>query len=142
MATDKSRSVVGIFILIFVLFVIFYDFCVLYNPSLKSTGKAGNSILFDKNKAPIAVIEVNGVIMDSKKTIELLHTAEKEESIKAIILRVDSPGGAVGPTQEIYEEILRIDKDKPVYSSFASVAASGGIMLEQRQERYILMREL
>jgi protease-4 len=126
MATDKSRSVVGIFILIFVLFVIFMIFAFYTIASLKSTGKAGNSILFDKNKAPIAVIEVNGVIMDSKKTIELLHTAEKEESIKAIILRVDSPGGAVGPTQEIYEEILRIDKDKPVYSSFASVAASGG----------------
>ena len=46
--------------------------------------------------------------------------------MKAIIVRIDSPGGAVGPTQEIYDEIVRIDKLKPVYASFGSVAASGG----------------
>ncbi len=76
--------------------------------------------------APIAVIEVSGVILDSKKIIESLMAAEKFKSIKAIIIRIDSPGGAVGPTQEIYEEIRRIDAIKPVYASFGSIAASGG----------------
>lgn len=76
--------------------------------------------------APIAVVEVEGVIMESRKTIEKLLKAEKDDKIKAIIMRVNSPGGAVGPTQEIYEEIRRIDKEKPVYASFGTVAASGG----------------
>ena len=78
------------------------------------------------NRAHIGVIEVEGVIMDSKDTIELLQTAEEDKQIEAIILRVNSPGGAVGPTQEIYEEISRIDKKKPIYASFAGIAASGG----------------
>lgn len=74
----------------------------------------------------IAVIEVEGVIMESKKTVERLQMAEEDKDVKAIILRVDSPGGAVAPTQEIYDEIVRIDQKKPIYASFGSVAASGG----------------
>jgi protease-4 len=78
------------------------------------------------NKAHIGVITVEGVIMDSKDTIEMLQNAEEDKQLQAIILRIDSPGGAVGPTQEIYEEIQRIDKKKPIYASFGSIAASGG----------------
>jgi protease-4 len=64
--------------------------------------------------------------MESKDIIELLQTAEEDKQIEAIILRVNSPGGSVGPTQEIYEEVVRIDKKKPIYASFGGVAASGG----------------
>ncbi|MCB9092273.1 MAG: signal peptide peptidase SppA [Halobacteriovoraceae bacterium] len=77
-------------------------------------------------KGPIAVIELEGVILESKKTIELLLDAEEDDSIEAIIMRINSPGGAVGPTQEIYQEITRIDAKKPIYASFGSIAASGG----------------
>lgn len=78
-------------------------------------------------RAHIGVVEVDGVIMDSREVIELLQTAEEDKQIEAILLRVNSPGGAVGPTQEIYEEIVRIDKyKKPIYCSFSGVAASGG----------------
>ena len=82
--------------------------------------------LLSSGKGAIGVVEVNGIIMESKKIIELLLDAEEDESIQAIIVRINSPGGAVGPSQEIYQEIRRIDKKKPVYASFASVAASGG----------------
>ena len=67
--------------------------------------------------------------MKSKKIIELLHEAEKSAGIKALIIRINSPGGAVGPTQEIFDEIVRIDEAIPVYASFGSVAASGGYYL-------------
>ena len=50
----------------------------------------------------------------------------KNSSIKAIVLRIDSPGGAVGPSQEIYREIQRTIQSKPVVASMGSVAASGG----------------
>ncbi len=83
--------------------------------------------LLDKSKnSPIAVISIENEIMESRKVVEMLIAAEEEKEIKAIILRIDSPGGAVAPTQEIYEEVRRIDKKKPIYASFGTVAASGG----------------
>lgn len=126
MSEDKSKGIVGIFVLVTVLFFIFIIFAFYTVSNLKSTSKlSGDSILSGENSS-IAVVEVDGVIMTSKKTIKKLLLAEKDKSIKAIIVRVNSPGGAVGPTQEIYEEIRRIDKEKPVYASFGTVAASGG----------------
>lgn len=124
MANQRSKGIVGIFILITVLFLLFLIFAFYTVSTLKDTQSFGAGM--SQRNAQIAVVEVEGVIMDAKKTIKKLMKAEKDKKIKAIILRVNSPGGAVGPTQEIYEEIRRIDKDKPVYASFGTVAASGG----------------
>ncbi|MGZ3707180.1 MAG: signal peptide peptidase SppA, partial [Bdellovibrionota bacterium] len=74
----------------------------------------------------IGVVKVKGVIMDSGKTMKELKDFEEDTSVKAILLRIDSPGGAVGPSQEIHDAILRVRKTKPVVASFESVAASGG----------------
>jgi protease-4 len=74
----------------------------------------------------VGVIEVDGVITSSKTTIKHLLEFKKDRSVKAIVLRVDSPGGAVGPSQEIYEEIKKAAAVKPVVVSMGSVAASGG----------------
>jgi protease-4 len=123
-SSQRSKGIVGIFVLITVLFVIFLIFAFYTVSSLRDSDRVMDS-MSGKN-GPIAVVEVEGVIMDSKDTIKKLLKAEQMETIKAIIVRVNSPGGAVGPTQEIYEEIRRIDKKKPVYASFGTVAASGG----------------
>ena len=74
----------------------------------------------------IGVIEVFGVIADSRQVIEQLHDFRDNDSVKAIVLRVDSPGGGVGPSQEIYDEVKATDTVKPVVVSMGSVAASGG----------------
>jgi protease-4 len=74
----------------------------------------------------IAIIEVRGVIMDPQPTVEKLIKFRKNEKIKAIILRIDSPGGAVGPAQEIYSEVKKAQREKKVLVSMGSVAASGG----------------
>ena len=124
MSDDRSKGIVGIFILITVLFVIFLVFAFYTVSSLKSSDHVAESLA--GKKGPIAVVEVEGTIMDSDKTIKKLLKAEVDDSVEAIIVRVNSPGGAVGPTQEIYEEIRRIDKKKPIYASFGTVAASGG----------------
>lgn len=125
MAENRSRGIVGIFILIGVLFFIFMIFAFYTISNLKGASQLGD--LEGSKDKPIAVVEVEGVIMQAKPTIEKLLKAEKDKKIKAILLRVNSPGGAVGPTQEIYEEIRRIDQDvKPVYASFGAVSASGG----------------
>lgn len=124
MSNQRSKGIVGIFILITVLFLIFLIFAFYTVSTLKDSQGLSESL--NAKNAPIAVVEVEGVIMESRKTVEKLIKAEKDDKIKAIIVRVNSPGGAVGPTQEIYEEIRRIDKEKPVYASFGTVAASGG----------------
>lgn len=113
--------------LVFILFSIFIVFSLLAIMNLRSD--TSSSSVGVSGEGSIAVISINGVIMKSDSTVELLHEAEKNKNIKAIILRVDSPGGAVAPTQEIYSEIRRIDKEKPIYASFSSIAASGGYYL-------------
>lgn len=125
MSRERSKGIVGIFILVSVLFFIFIIFAFFTVSKLKDTDSLGTDLLSQKN-AQIAVITIENEIRESKKTVEMLLAAEEDKEIKAIILRIDSPGGAVGPTQEIYEEVRRIDKKKPIYSSFGSVAASGG----------------
>lgn len=127
MSRERSKGIVGIFVLVTILFFIFIVFAFYTVSQLKESSSMGENLLNKGKNSPIAVITIENEIMESKKTIELLLAAEEEASIKAIILRIDSPGGAVAPTQEIYEEVRRIDQTKkPVYASFGTVAASGG----------------
>jgi protease-4 len=74
----------------------------------------------------IGVVDVSGVISEARHTVGQLHELRKDKSIKAIVVRIDSPGGAVAPSQEIYQAILRAKKDKKVVCSMGTVAASGG----------------
>jgi protease-4 len=121
-SSKNTRALFGIFAMVFVFFVILIVFAYFTMNAFNET-----SLLQKKsNKAHIGVITIEGAIMESKDAIEMLQNAEEDKQLQAIILRIDSPGGAVGPTQEIYEEIQRIDKIKPIYASFGSIAASGG----------------
>jgi protease-4 len=111
--------------LIVVLFVVFMGFSFFLIKEIKMKNyTTGTQRSHDF--APIAVINIEGVIMESKTIVEQLIEAEEDSSVEAILLRVNSPGGAVAPTQEVYEEILRIRESKPVYSSLGAIAASGG----------------
>ena len=88
-----------------------------------------------KSKLPtgdkIALIRVEGVINSSEGILKLLKEVEENKHIKALVLRVNSPGGAVGASQEIYRELLRIRNEyrKPVVVSMGNVAASGGLYI-------------
>jgi protease-4 len=73
----------------------------------------------------VGVVKVEGIILKSQPVIDQLHRYKKNRTIKAVVLRVDSPGGAVGPAQEIFEEVKRLSESKPVVVSMGSVAASG-----------------
>jgi protease-4 len=87
-----------------------------------SGGKSSRFTFGDK----IAIVEVRGVISQSSGIIEELQQYLEDDGVKAIILRIDSPGGGVGPAQEIHREILKIKPKKKVVTSMGSVAASGG----------------
>ena len=87
----------------------------------------------------IGLVRIEGVIADSKNVIEELHHFRDDQSIKAILLRIDSPGGAVVPSQEIYDEVKKIKEagKKKIISSMGTVAASGGYYIAAGSERII-----
>jgi protease IV len=74
----------------------------------------------------VGVVEITGVLTSSQEINEQLVAFRDDNSIKAVVLRVDSPGGGVAPSQEIHDQIARVAKVKPVVVSMGSVAASGG----------------
>ena len=88
----------------------------------------------------IAVINLEGVIMDGETSVfmmdgynhssllQMIRSAGEDPTVAAIILQIDSPGGAVGPTAEIHRTIVDVQEeyDKPIYVSMGSMAASGG----------------
>jgi protease-4 len=74
----------------------------------------------------IAVVDIKGVITSSRDIVEQIDTFKADDDVKAIILRINSPGGGVGPSQEIYREVLSAKEKKKVVASMESVAASGG----------------
>lgn len=77
-------------------------------------------------KNGVGLVEVKGMIIDSKETIRQLRYFLKQDGIKAVVLRVDSPGGVVAPSQEISEEVKRFAAKKKIVVSMGSLAASGG----------------
>jgi protease-4 len=83
----------------------------------------------------VAVVRIEGPIIDSKTSIDEIKDYVKDSSIKAIILRVDSPGGAVAPSQEIREEVKKAKLKKKVIVSMGSVAASGGYYISTPANR-------
>jgi len=85
----------------------------------------------------VALIRVTGVIIDSEDVIDEIKEYAKDPSIKAIVLRVDSPGGAVAPSQEIHEEILKVKQNKKVVVSMGTVAASGGYYIAAPADKIV-----
>ena len=76
----------------------------------------------------IGVIKINDAIMESESVVKNLNDFHIREDIDAIILRINSPGGGVAASQEIYEKVKQISEQnkKPIIASMATVAASGG----------------
>ncbi|MDI6745079.1 MAG: signal peptide peptidase SppA [Thermodesulfovibrionales bacterium] len=96
--------------------------------------------IFQKNVPlgeKVAVVRIEGPIMDSKNTTDEIKGYLKDPSIKALVLRVDSPGGAVAPSQEIYAEVKKATLKKKVIVSMGSVAASGGYYISAPANRII-----
>lgn len=74
----------------------------------------------------VGLVEVRGMIIDSRETVRQLRYFLKQDEIRAVVLRVDSPGGVVAPSQEICEEVRKFAAKKKIVVSMGSLAASGG----------------
>jgi protease-4 len=107
------------FLCLCVLFVIFIVF-------LWASGQYGLTDKLVIGENDIAVVDIEGVLTKSKPVVDRLLRIKKDDSIKAILLRINSPGGGVGPAQEIYAELLKLRNNKKIIASMESVAASGG----------------
>ena len=92
---------------------------------------------YSSSSGNIGIVEINGMILSSKKIIQDIKTFRDDDAIKAIILRVDSPGGGIGPSQEIYREIMKTRMDKKIITSIGSVAASGGYYIACATEKIV-----
>ncbi len=90
-------------------------------------------------KERIALIRIEGPILDSRATVDELETYGDDPLVKAIVLRLDTPGGGVAPSQEIYNAVkrVRLDKHKTVVASMGTVAASGGYYIAVASDRIL-----
>jgi protease IV len=115
----KNRWVVWSATVVIAIVLLFF-FCVavataIFGDHDKFTGSEG-----------IGYVEVKGLIVDGQETVRQLRLLKKDKRAKAVVLRVDSPGGVVGPSQEISAEVKGLAKVKKVIVSMGSIAASGG----------------
>jgi protease-4 len=108
------------------LFLVFFGFLLLAYSVVKGEAPSLSS------GPRIGVVEVKGAIgtgaggADSDSILKQLRRFSEDDGMKAVVVRIDSPGGAVGPSQELYDEIRRLAGKKVVICSMGSVAASGG----------------
>ncbi|HEX9911978.1 MAG TPA: signal peptide peptidase SppA [candidate division Zixibacteria bacterium] len=117
----KSDLIIGVII---VLSFLFFLFVILIGLSGISTEEGTYFYSFGKK---VAIVEVYGTINNSNEVIRQLKKYAKDSSIPALVLDIDSPGGGVVPSQEIYEEVLKFKEDgKKVVASLRGLGASGG----------------
>lgn len=74
----------------------------------------------------IGILNIKGPIIEATSYLESIDKYKDDNSIKAVVVRIDSSGGKIGSSQEIYSALLKLKKKKPVVVSLASIAASGG----------------
>jgi protease-4 len=103
--------------------VVVLFFAAMFALTVTSGGKVGEMLTLG---GKVGIVEVKGVIDDSEDVVEALKTFEESPSVKAVVVRIESPGGGVAPSQEIYAAIRRLRDTKPVVASMGGLAASGG----------------
>ena len=85
----------------------------------------------------IGVVLIRGVILDSKGPVEQIKKFRKDERVKALIIRIDSPGGSTAASQEIHREILRTLPKKKIVVSMGNIAASGGYYIAAAADKIV-----
>ncbi len=116
----KSDWIIGGIILFFIITFFFIFALTLFLPSTSDLELSGG-------KDKVACVELTGPIFNSKDIVNQLKKYQKNKSIDAIVFRIESPGGTIGASQEIYEEVKKIrDSGKIIVASMGNIAASGG----------------
>jgi protease-4 len=119
---QKHPILLGLFILTGIFFLFLAGISLLISSVISQSDTAD---IFSK-KEGVGIIELKGLIVSSEPILKYLTEFRNNPDVKSIVLRIDSPGGAVGAAQEIYQEIERTNQVKPVIASMGSMGASGG----------------
>jgi len=129
---DKRAAVV-LAVIFGGLFLVLFGFLVLAWSAVKTTTAAGLDSELSTSVGPrVGIVECKGAIgdgepgVDADKIVKLLRKYERDDDVKAVVVRIDSPGGAVAPSQEIYSALRNLRKKKKVVVSMGNLAASGG----------------
>jgi protease-4 len=85
----------------------------------------------------VGVIPIEGIIGDAREIIDQINEFADSNGIRAVVLRIDTPGGGVAPSQEIYQAVRELRKKKKVVVSMGSVAASGGYLIAVAADRIV-----
>ncbi|MCB1154777.1 signal peptide peptidase SppA [bacterium] len=130
----RRRPILWGFLIGSTVFAIFFVLAVL---ALSAIPESSGSSMLPGDK--IAVVKIQDMILDTEDTLENITDYGNDDSIRAIIVRIDSPGGAVGPSQEIYRELWRIrgENDKVIVASLGGTAASGGYYIASAAHRIV-----
>jgi protease-4 len=118
----RKHPVIFGMLLLIALGVVFYIFF------YKAGTHSGKTKSFSLNNQ-IGVVSIHGIISDSMEITEQIEEFSRNDSIVAVVLRIDSPGGGVAASQEIYNAVVDLKKKKKVIASMGSVAASGGLLI-------------
>ena len=97
--------------------------------------KGGGGALRLQSKVGVVLIE--GVIADSREIIEQIEEFADDDGVRAVVLRINSPGGGVAASQEIYRAVRKLQTKKKVIVSMGSVAASGGYLIAAAADRIV-----
>jgi len=136
-----SKSTKWFLIIFGILVFLGLGFALLIYGIASSLGDQTTEVVTTGNGARIAVVEVNGVITSSDNVVRQLKKYREDNAIKGILLRVDSPGGGVVASQEIYEEVRKTrESGKPIVVSMGALAASGGYYVSCGASRLVANR--
>lgn len=123
----KKALVIIVVVSAIILVALFYTMIRAYNtPKQAVAGSlySDNTSIFSKDE--VSILEIKGVIAEADDTLEKIRDIAERSSTKAVVVRIDSPGGGVAASQEIFEELKKLNAKKPVVASLSSLAASGG----------------
>jgi len=118
------RHPVILAILLLIVIAVVFSLSVFTISALSGKGQSTFSL-----NEKVGVVLVEGVITDSREIIKHIDEFAKDDAIRAVVVRIDSPGGGVAPSEEIYGAILELKKKKHVVASMGSIAASGGYLI-------------
>ncbi len=119
---QKHPILLGLFILTGIFFLFLGGVSLLISSLISHSPQTD---IFSK-KEGVGIVELKGLIISSDQTLKHLTEFRHNPNVKSIVLRIESPGGAVGAAQEIYQEVMRTNHVKPVIASMGSMGASGG----------------
>ena len=129
---DKRAAVV-LAVIFGGLFLVLFGFLVLAWSAVRSTTTSGLDAELSTSTGPrVGVVELKGTVgggergIDADKVVKLLRKYDRDDDVRAVVVRIDSPGGEVAPSQEIYSALRNLRKKKKVVASLGNLAASGG----------------